>query len=104
MKESILKRKVLEMQRLVAKARQLRETNGSDRVEEMYSYKVDKSKNTDVLSRRNTGMKHPIATDPEGYKHMRKGQTPNATPDQKRYGDMYPLGGPKGHLPENKKK
>ncbi len=73
-------------------------------VEEMYSYKTKgDGKPKDILGKRGGGMKNPVAKDPEGYKNMRKGQGANPTADQKKYGDMYPLGGPKkgSYLPED---
>ena len=112
--ESVLQHKVMEMKKLIAKAKALREaqnTTEDEQLDEYFEYGEDKKskeasgqRSTDVLSRRGGGMKHAVAKDPKGYKHMRNGQQPGATADQKKYGDMYPLGGPKGRIPENTKK
>jgi len=60
-------------------------------MDEMFSYKPDNSRPQDVLGRRRPG---EIAKSPNDYKAMKKGE-PGYYPDQ------YPLGKPKGVLPED---
>jgi hypothetical protein len=62
-----------------------------DDLDEMFSYKPDNSRPQDVLGRRRPG---EIAKSPNEYVAMKKGE-PGYYPDQ------YPLGKPKGVLPED---